>query len=93
MARHKTTHEENLDRLARAEGQVRGVRKMVEDGAYCIDIINQIQATQSALGAIARRILRKHIEHCVADAMMSGSQEEAGEKCEELMSVLARYMR
>jgi DNA-binding FrmR family transcriptional regulator len=93
VAKHKTTHEENLDRLARAEGQVRGIRRMIEEGAYCIDIINQIQAAQSALGAIAKRILEKHIDHCVSDAMRSGSKEEAGEKCEELMSVLGRYLR
>jgi len=51
-AKHKTTHEENLDRLARIEGQVRGIRRLVEDGAYCVDIMTQIQAIQSALGAV-----------------------------------------
>ena len=50
MPRHKTTHEENLSRLARIEGQVRGVQRMIEEGEYCIDIITQIQAVQSALG-------------------------------------------
>ncbi|MBD3348901.1 MAG: metal-sensing transcriptional repressor [Candidatus Eisenbacteria bacterium] len=89
---HKTTHEENLARLARVEGQVRGIRTMVEEGAYCIDIVNQIQAAQSALGAIARRILRKHIDHCVSEALSCGSDEEATEKTEELMHVLERYM-
>ena len=93
MTRHKTTHEENLDRLARAEGQVRGIRKMIEDGAYCIDIITQIQAVQSALGAIGKRVLRKHIDHCVADAMRSRSEKAAEDKIEELMEVLERYAR
>jgi len=79
--------------LARAEGQVRGIRRMIEEGAYCIDIITQIQAAQSALGAIAKRVLHKHIAHCVSDAMRSGSESEAGEKCEELTRVLERYLR
>jgi DNA-binding FrmR family transcriptional regulator len=90
---HKTTHEENLNRLARVEGQVRGITRMVEEGEYCIDIITQIQAAQSALGAIARRILRKHIDHCVAEAMRGDSPREAKAKVEELMAVLARSVR
>ncbi len=93
MDQHVTEHTENLARLARAEGQVRGVRRMIEEEAYCIDIVTQIQAIQSALGAVARRVLQKHIDHCVADAMRSGSGPEADEKVEELMKVLERAMR
>jgi DNA-binding FrmR family transcriptional regulator len=87
MGGHKTRHDENLDRLARAEGQVRGIRRMVEEGAYCIDIITQIQAAQAALGAIGRRILRKHVEHCVADAMRAGDKSDMDAKVDELMAV------
>lgn len=90
---HATRHDENLTRLARVEGQVRGVRKMIEDGAYCIDIITQIQAVQSALGALGMRILKKHIDHCVAAAVRSGTKTEADEKTGELMHVLERYFR
>jgi len=93
MDGHTTEHRENLDRLARAEGQVRGIRRMIEEGAYCIDIVTQIQAVESALGAVARRVLQKHIDHCVADAMRSGTESEADEKVEELMRVLERAMR
>jgi len=88
--RHKTTHEENLDRLSRLEGQIRGVRRMVEEGAYCIDIITQIQAVRSALGAVGLRILHKHMDHCVADALRSRSAKEAEVKIRELMDVLKR---
>ncbi len=93
MKRHKTTHEENLNRLARVEGQIRGVRRMVEDGEYCIDIITQIQAAQSALGAIGKRILRKHMDHCVAEAMRGKSKKEADIKIDELMTVLKRSFK
>jgi DNA-binding FrmR family transcriptional regulator len=93
MDGHGTEHTENLARLARAEGQVRGIRRMVEEGAYCIDIVTQIQAVQSALGAVARRVLQKHIDHCVTDAMRSGSDADAREKTDELMRVLDRAMK
>jgi DNA-binding FrmR family transcriptional regulator len=90
---HKTRHDENLDRLSRAEGQVRGIRRMVEEGAYCVDIITQIQAVQAALGAIGARILRKHVEHCVADAMRSGSEDDMDTKVDELMTIFERYLK
>jgi len=93
MGGHKTRHDETLDRLARAEGQVRGIRRMVEEGAYCVDIITQIQAVQAALGAVGARILRKHVEHCVADAMRSGSAAETDAKVEELMTIFERYLK
>jgi len=89
-AKHKTTHEENLDRLARIEGQVRGIRRLVEDGAYCVDIMTQIQAIQSALGAVSRRILHKHLDSCVAEAMKSPSTKDAKEKVDEVINLLRR---
>jgi DNA-binding FrmR family transcriptional regulator len=88
--RHTTTHGENRARLARVEGQVRAVRRMVEEGAYCIDLVNQIEAARSALREVGRRILRKHLEHCVADAMRSGSRAAVDRKIAELMDVLRR---
>ena len=93
MRGHKTRHDENLDRLARAEGQVRGIRRMVEEGAYCIEILTQIQAVQAALGAIGARILRKHVEHCVADAMRTGDESDMNAKVDELMVVFERVLK
>jgi DNA-binding FrmR family transcriptional regulator len=63
---------------------------MVDDGVYCIDIITQIQAVQSALGAVSRRILQKHLEHCVSDAIAGGSRSETQAKIEELVKVMRR---
>jgi DNA-binding FrmR family transcriptional regulator len=90
---HKTRHDENLDRLARVEGQVRGIRRMVEEGAYCIDIITQIQAAQAALASVGRQILHKHMRHCVAGAMRGSSKQDAETKIDELMTVLRRSFR
>ena len=57
---------------------------------YCIDIITQIQAVQSALGAVGQRILHKHMDHCVADALRSDSRAEAEVKIQELLTVMKR---
>ena len=93
MKGHTTRHDANLKRLARVEGQIRGIQRMVEEGEYCIDIITQVQAAQSALGAVGLKILRGHIEHCVTDAMRSGSEDEAQAKTDELMTLMERYFK
>ena len=90
---HKTSHEENLARVSRIEGQVRGVRRMIEEREYCIDIITQIQAAQSALGAVARRILGKHLDTCVSEALRGGSKADTDEKLMELMRVVKRMCK
>ena len=87
---HKTTHAESLAALARIEGQVRGIKKMVEEGKYCIDIITQIHAAQSALLRVSENILAKHIRNCVVDAMKGSSEQERGKKIDELMAVIKR---
>jgi len=93
MKGHSTRHDENLKRLARIEGQIRGIQRMIEDGEYCIDIITQIQAAQSALRAVGLRVLRNHVDHCVVDAMESGSPDKARAKTDELMTVMERYLK
>jgi DNA-binding FrmR family transcriptional regulator len=85
-----TTHEETLNRLSRIAGQVQGVRRMVEEQKYCIDIVTQIQAARSALRSVELQILRKHMQHCVSDAFASGSQKNADEKMEELLRVMKK---
>jgi DNA-binding FrmR family transcriptional regulator len=85
-----TTHAEALHRIARIAGQVQGIRKMVEEQKYCIDIITQIQATRSALRAVELQILKKHMSHCVSNAFESGSPKDAGEKMDELLRVMKK---
>ena len=64
-----------LARLKRAEGQVRGLQKMIEDERYCIDILTQISATRAALDGVALEVLRDHVLHCVRE----GGEEKAAE--------------
>ena len=90
MLMHSTRHVENVTRLSRIEGQVRGVKRMVEDGEYCIDIINQIQAVRAALQAVSKTILKKHLRHCVVSALKKNDETEIEQKLEEIMSVLKR---
>ena len=87
---HATTHDETLTRIARIAGQVQGVRRMVEERKYCIDILTQIQAARSALRAVELQILQKHMHHCVRDAFSSGSPQAAAEKMAELLQVMKK---
>lgn len=74
--------------MGRIAGQVQGIRRMIEEKKYCIDILTQIQAARAALRAVELKILQKHMEHCVSDAFASGSQKEAAEKIEELLKMM-----
>lgn len=80
-----------LKRLRRIEGQVRGLQRMVEEDAYCIDVLTQISAATKALQAVATGLLEQHLHHCVAAAIESGGPEaqakiaEAGEAVRRLV--------
>jgi CsoR family transcriptional regulator, copper-sensing transcriptional repressor len=80
-------------RLHRIEGQVRGIERMVEDDRYCIDILTQISAVNTALESLAFKVLDDHVNHCVADALASGDKEAAAEKTEELLAAVQRFAR
>ncbi|MDF7826498.1 metal-sensitive transcriptional regulator [Pontiellaceae bacterium B12227] len=84
------THSENKTRLARIEGQVKAVSRMIDDGEYCIDIITQIQAARAALQSVSKLILEKHLKNCVVDAFESNDQAEIDQKTEEILKVIKR---
>jgi DNA-binding FrmR family transcriptional regulator len=75
-------------RLARIEGQVRGVSKMIDDQRYCIDVVRQVQAIKAALGGLETVILNDHLATCVDQALASDRIEDRREKVEELVAVL-----
>jgi len=78
-----------LNRLRRIEGQVRGVEKMIDEERYCIDVLTQIGAIQSAVDAVALKLLDDHVRHCVADS----EGTERVEKLDELMAAVARLVK
>ena len=83
---------EYLKRLRRIEGQVRGLQRMVEDEAYCIDILTQVSAATKALQSVALGLLEEHMSHCVVDAARSGGPE-ADAKVREASAAIARLVR
>lgn len=82
------TKTSSLKRLARIEGQVRGISRMVEDDRYCIDTVRQIQAVKAALNGLEKVILDDHLDTCVESALSGPSVEARREKVEELVAVL-----
>lgn len=81
-----------MRRLARIEGQVRGLRAMVDDEAYCVDVLTQVAAVTKALEGVSLKLLTDHTNHCVRDAVERGG-EEADEKVGELLAAVERFAR
>ena len=78
-----------MNRLSRIEGQVRGIQKMIEEDKYCIDILTQITATRGALKNAGLKVLNRHIQGCVSDAIEKGESEEV---VPELIDIVNRFM-
>jgi DNA-binding FrmR family transcriptional regulator len=85
---YKTDKAALLKRLARIEGQVRGVSRMVEEERYCIDVLTQIGAIEAALDRVALGLIDDHTRHCVAEA----EGGEQAEKVDELVAALGRFV-
>jgi DNA-binding FrmR family transcriptional regulator len=79
-----------LRRLRRVEGQVRGLQRMVEAEAYCIDVLHQVAAARAALAEVGRSLLGGHVERCVVDAVRSGRRQDRDRKVAELLRALSR---
>jgi DNA-binding FrmR family transcriptional regulator len=80
------------NRLRRIEGQVRGLQRMVDEDAYCVDILTQVAAVQTALEQVAVNVLDAHVRHCVADAVTDGGVQ-ADDKLDELMAAVRRFAK
>ncbi len=91
MAEIKTTHEEEMVRLNRIAGQIRGVQKMIQDERYCIDILTQITSIQGAVKAVGENILERHLKGCVKTSFSTGSQEDRKKKVDEVIEVLKKF--
>jgi DNA-binding FrmR family transcriptional regulator len=82
-----------LKRLARIEGQVRGISRMIEEDRYCIDVLTQLGAVDTALEAVAIKVLEEHVQHCVATALASGDEADANVKAAELLEAVQRFAK
>ena len=90
----KTKHREGkeykdlINRLKRIEGQVRGVRKMVEEDRYCVEILTQVSAIQSALNSFNKVLLSNHIKSCVVQDILEGKEEAVDELCATIQKMM-----
>lgn len=78
-----------VHRLNRIEGQIRGIRSMVENDAYCVDILTQVSAASAALTAFSRELLNSHVRTCVVQDIREGGEE----KVEELLGVIQKFIK
>lgn len=87
--RSQTEYKDLINRLSRIEGQIRGIKGMVEKSAYCIDIMVQVSAVNAALNAFNKKLLENHIRTCVADDIRNGKYETV----DELVVTLQKLMK
>ena len=77
-----------MNRLNRIEGQVRGVKKMLEEEQYCVDILTQVSAIQAALNAFNKELLSRHIHSCVVEEIQKGNTDVVDELCESIKKLM-----
>lgn len=77
-----------ITRLNRIEGQVRGIKSMVEEERYCVDILNQVSAVQAALNSFNKKLLENHIHSCVVEDIRAGKDEVVEELCETIKKIM-----
>ncbi|UER55406.1 metal-sensitive transcriptional regulator [Kineosporiaceae bacterium SCSIO 59966] len=92
MAATQSERDALLARLHRIEGQVRGIARMVDGGAYCIDVLTQVSATTRALQSVGLLLLDDHLHHCLAEAAQTGGSVHE-EKVQEASAAIARLVR
>lgn len=88
-----TTHEEELTRLRRIEGQVRGIQKMIEEKRYCVDILTQINSVVGAIERVEENILERHLKGCVDRSFAKGTREDRQNKINEIIDVLRKFRK
>lgn len=82
-----------LRRLARIEGQIRGLQRMIGEDKYCIDVLTQVNAASAALKGVAVGLLDEHVRHCVREAAQAGDQRAADEMVTEATKAIERLVR
>jgi CsoR family transcriptional regulator, copper-sensing transcriptional repressor len=83
------SHKNKISKLNRIAGQVEGIKKMVEDQRYCVDILTQLRAARSAMRALESEILEKHLQHCVVESLSDSKSKE--NKIKELHDLFKRF--
>ncbi|MBI2167268.1 MAG: metal-sensitive transcriptional regulator [Candidatus Omnitrophica bacterium] len=87
------SQKDELERLRKIEGQVRGVQKMIQEGRYCVDVLQLLNSIQGAIEKVENNILRRHLEGCVSHAVRSGSTKERNEKFNEILDLISKFRK
>ncbi len=87
------TRREAAQRMSRIEGQIKGIKKMVEHGRYCVEVLGQISAVHEALRGVGKLIMRNYLENCVTSSLRSGKRNKAKETYAELMDVIYKFAK
>ena len=90
---HEKQKKEVSLRLSKVEGQIRGIRKMIDEDRYCIDVLSQTRAVTAAMRKIEDLIMEQHLNTCVLNSMKSGDKEDQKEKISEIMDVLSKFRK
>lgn len=93
MEEQMTTHEEEIVRLRRIEGQIRGIQRMIKEKRYCIDILTQISSVVGAIMSVEENILQRHLRGCVRESFKRGNREDKERKVEEVIQVLQKFRK
>lgn len=88
--RNEAEYKRLCNRLSRVEGQVRGIKKMLEEDAYCIDILNQVAAANAALNSFSRELLADHLKTCVTEDIQTGGKQG---RVDELVDAMQKLMK
>jgi len=87
------TRKEASQRLNRIEGQIKGIKKMVDEGRYCVEVLGQLSAVHEALRGVGKIIMRNYLGNCVTSSLRSGSSKKAKETYSELMDLIYKFAK
>ncbi|MBI4394822.1 MAG: metal-sensitive transcriptional regulator [Candidatus Omnitrophica bacterium] len=93
MKKHYPCHTDELVRLRRIEGQIRGAQKMIDEGRYCVDILRTLNAAVGAIKKTEDQILKRHLDGCVTKAFQSSSTKERDKKLNEVLNLVSDFRK
>lgn len=88
-----TARKEAAQRLSRIEGQIKGIKRMVEEGRYCVEVLGQVSAVQEALRGVGKLIMRNYLVNCVTSSLRSGNKGKARRTYDELTDVIYKFAK
>ncbi len=83
-------HKKQLSSLNRISGQINGIKKMIDNRRYCVDILTQLKAVKAAVHRVEQNVLKQHMQHCIVNAVASENEVEIQNKIDELMLLLSK---